>query len=295
MPVFVRVDKGRPLMSTNDTHILPSPETKAGVLSQITHSWLTDLLRKGYKTPLDPTDLYELDEAYHTVNVGSQLEVKWNVRKDQGSWPLFWAVSDAFGRPFYWSGFLKLGGDVAGMASPYILKLLINNMESLVIQNYSGSNTIITGYILCGAIFLLQVLNTLLVNYYFTVNFRAGLKIRTALNSAVYQKALKLSGASRLEFSTGQMVNLVSNDSSRIENSVMFLHYIWSGPFQIIVILLILYKLIGVSVFIGLLIFGLAIPIQGKITTWLSTYRKVISKPSIFMSLTFVGNLSDIR
>lgn len=268
---------------SEDPQQQPCPEIQAGIFSKISFNWLNDILKLGYNRPLNPSDLYTLDESFLSTNVGMQLEAAWKVRSSRtnSKWPLFWALSDAFGRKLYLSGLAKFVGDSCSMASPYVLRMLIKNMESsnVVAQFFRSKDTNelhrLNGYLLCLLLFGLQLAGNMIVNFYFTVNFRVGLRARTALNSAVYKKTQKLSGSARQEFSTGQMVNLISNDSSRLENSTLFFHYMWSGPFQIIAILSLLYTLIGVSVFAGLLMFVIFIPVQSKITTWLSKYRKV--------------------
>ena len=81
----------------------------------------------------------------------------------------------------------------------------------------------------------------------------------------IYEKALKLSNASRKELSTGQIVDLMSNDAQRLMNITGYLHILWSGPFQIIVALVMLWNLLGVSTLAGLLYMLLLIPLNSFI------------------------------
>jgi ABC-type multidrug transport system fused ATPase/permease subunit len=136
-------------------------------------------------------------------------------------------------------------------------------------------------------------LNTVLVTWYFTQNARSGFRVRTALNGLLYEKSLKLSGRARQQFSTGQMVNLMTNDSSRLEMAALFIHYIWSGPFQIFVILALLYKLIGWSVLVGFTIFLVFFPIQAKIAAWLGKFRKVCM-PFPLLAYNYIGNFPSV-
>lgn len=255
-----------------------TPEATAGLFSRLTLGWLNDLMATGYRRPLQMNDMYALTPEYETKVVHERLKSNWEKRRtEEGSrWPLLWALFDSFGRPFYFAGVLKFIGDTVAMMSPYFLQLLIRNMEANVRDNFLKPETQAYGYFYCFLIFLMQVINTMAVNHYFTTNYRTGLKARTALNAMVYGKTQRLSGLARQEFSTGQMVNLVSADSGRIEMAGLFLHYIWSGPFQTIVILWMLYRMIGFHVFVGLSMFVIFIPIQSRLTTWTSKYRKVL-------------------
>lgn len=272
-----------PLPSTSETmeSVRPCPKAEATFCGQVTNSWMNEILEIGYKRPLEKSDLYALREPFLTSSTKKDLSIAWQNRLIQSNknrkpykWPLIWSISDAFGTPFYLAGLMKFVGDAAAMASPYLLRILIRNIQTSTNQT-ENRQLAIMGYTICGAMFLLQLLNTLLVNYYFTTNSRVGLKVRTALNGMIYEKSLGLSGRARQQFSTGQQVNLMANDSSRVEMVAVYLHYIWSGPFQIIVIMSLLYRMIGISAFVGFFLFGIFIPIQSKITAWLSLYRKV--------------------
>ena len=59
------------------------------------------------------------------------------------------------------------------------------------------------------------------------------------------------------------MVDLMSNDCQRLMDICTYLHMLWSGPFQIIVSLVLLWRLIGVSTLFGVGIMILLIPTNG--------------------------------
>ena len=108
--------------------------------------------------------------------------------------------------------------------------------------NFYNIFSINYGILYCILLFILAESNTLLVNSYFSSTTQIGLKIRTATNSLIYQKSLRLSGKSRLTYSSGQIVNMMSTDTSKIESSITYLHYLWSGVFQALIILCLLFK-----------------------------------------------------
>ena len=101
-----------------------------------------------------------------------------------------------------------------------------------------------------------------------------GLRLRTALASSIYKKSLRLSNASRkaqtgwitnhflcftkkgfnvlfIYFSAGEIVNLISVDSQKIEDAAIMLNMLWSCPLQVGLAIYFLYDTIGVSVFVG--------------------------------------------
>jgi len=68
------------------------------------------------------------------------------------------------------------------------------------------------------------------------------------------------------ETSTGQIVNLMSNDVGRFDSTAIYLHYLFIGPLQAIVVVVILYfYVIGPSCLAGLVILILFVPFQSMI------------------------------
>ncbi|CAG5124702.1 unnamed protein product, partial [Candidula unifasciata] len=74
---------------------------------------------------------------------------------------------------------------------------------------------------------------------------------------------LKLSNKALGETTTGQIVNLMSNDVNRFDQAVVFLHFLWVGPLQAIAVLVILWHELGPSVLAGFFVLLLLIPVQG--------------------------------
>lgn len=59
-------------------------------------------------------------------------------------------------------------------------------------------------------------------------------------------------------------MNLLSNDVSRFDVSSLYLHYIWLMPVQAVVGTLVMYEIVGVAAFAGIIaLIVQAIPLQG--------------------------------
>ena len=143
-----------------------------------------------------------------------------------------------------------------------------------------------TGVVLGSALF------TITNHTYFFGVLCVGMKIRIAACSLVYKKvsrsqvslhytlmsnlatidsifvsqSLLLSQKALGQTTIGQMVNLLSNDVNRFDFSVLLLHYLWVGPLQALICVVILYQLIGPSCFAGFSILILFVPFQGYST-----------------------------
>jgi ABC-type multidrug transport system fused ATPase/permease subunit len=77
------------------------------------------------------------------------------------------------------------------------------------------------------------------------------IQFRNALVNKIYRKAMVLSPAARQKSSTGQIINMFSNDTKQIESFLFFLNNIIVAPAQIIVALVLIYLQVGIATFAG--------------------------------------------
>lgn len=104
---------------------------------------------------------------------------------------------------------------------------------------------IYTAYIYAGAVVLSCTLNVVLMHPYVLAQLHCGMKLRVALCSMIYRKSLKLSKNALGETTAGQVVNLLSNDVSRFDLSIMFIHYLWVGPAETALVTYLMYREVG--------------------------------------------------
>ena len=62
--------------------------------------------------------------------------------------------------------------------------------------------------------------------------------------------------------SSGQITNLFGNDGTRLENSIIFIPYLFISPIQVVVIIVILIKMVDASILSGLMFLLISVPIQ---------------------------------
>ncbi|KAJ1997059.1 hypothetical protein GGI06_006599, partial [Coemansia sp. S85] len=123
------------------------------------------------------------------------------------------------------------------------------------------------GYFYACCLLVGQGLQSLVFQQYLQVCTDTGSRIRSGLTTAIYKKAMRLSNETRQEYTTGSISTLFSVDVERIGSVVDFAHFVWSGPLQIVLVAVLLYNTLGWSIFVGIVIMLISIPLNGWITT----------------------------
>lgn len=121
------------------------------------------------------------------------------------------------------------------------------------------------GYFYAVILFATATIQTLILSQYFNRMFIVGMRIRTALISAIYRKALRMSNAAKKESTVGEIVNLMSVDAQKFIDLTAYINMIWSAPLQIILALYFLWDVLGPSVLAGLAVMIFLIPVNGYI------------------------------
>lgn len=100
-------------------------------------------------------------------------------------------------------------------------------------------------------------------NYMLLIN-QLGLEVRAGFCSLLYRKALKLSATSLGKVTTGKIITLITKDVMMFDSAIMFGNDLWIGVIQTSIIGYMMYRQIGVSAIIGLIVFIAMIPLQCK-------------------------------
>jgi len=104
--------------------------------------------------------------------------------------------------------------------------------------------------------------------------------VRTAVSTLLYRKSLRVSAAGRAKTSTGQVVNMMSNDSSQLQRFLQFLGLILSAPFQIILALVLIYQEVGNAMWVGVGYMFFLAPINTFVFSIVSKQRRKVLKYS---------------
>ncbi|XP_049277102.1 multidrug resistance-associated protein 1 isoform X2 [Anopheles funestus] len=271
------------------------PELSASFPSRIFFAWFDRLAWVGFKKPLEVEDLWTmkpedsskevspaflhhwnktLEKTYQTretsndvtfKKLGNTASVDFRTTKSKNIASILPALIKTFGGTFLLGSFLKLGQDLLTFASPQILKLIIGFVD--------GDEPLWKGLMYAITLFVVAGTQTLLLGQYFNRMFFVGLRIRTALISAIYRKALIISNSARKGSTVGEIVNLMAVDAQRFMDLTTYINMIWSAPLQIGLALYFLWQILGPSVLAGLAVMIILIPVNGVIANMIKTLQ----------------------
>uniref|UniRef100_A0A671UTP6 Multidrug resistance-associated protein 4-like n=1 Tax=Sparus aurata TaxID=8175 RepID=A0A671UTP6_SPAAU len=241
-----------------------NPAATAGLFSKIFFWWLNPLFRIGYKRRLEEDDLYEVLAEDGSERLGQELHRHWDhevqmatkeLRKPQ----LSKAIIKCYWKPYAVLGFFTLLEEVIKVIQPVILGLLIRYFEDYD-SGDSGALHRSLGY--AAALSICSIGLALLHHLYFFHVQRAGMKIRVAMCHMIYKKALCLSSSAMGKTTTGQIVNLLSNDVNKFDEVTIFLHFLWVGPLQAAAVVGLLWVEIGPSCLAGMVVLMFLMPLN---------------------------------
>nr|XP_018899809.1 PREDICTED: probable multidrug resistance-associated protein lethal(2)03659 [Bemisia tabaci] len=252
----------------------PHPRATANPLSALTFTWILDLFLKGRRRDLETEDLYITLKEHSSGYLGDRLERLWlqevtNSKKLKRKPSLLRALVKCFGAKLMLYGLLLCTMEIC-LRVPQ--PILLGGLISYFTQRSQMSFT--SALCLCAAlIFLIFVCALCGEHPYFMAAVHMGMKLRVACCSLVHRKALRLSKTALGETTAGQIVNLLSNDVNRFDVAIVFVHYLWIGPLETIVVTYFLWTEVGVSSIIGVFVLLMFIPLQGWLGKKTSSLR----------------------
>ncbi|XP_071243638.1 ATP-binding cassette sub-family C member 4-like [Salvelinus alpinus] len=169
------------------------------------------------------------------------------------------AIVKCYGKPYAVLGIFSFTVEVIKVIQPVFLGKLIQYFEK---YDPDDMNALYEALGYAAGISLSTVALTVLqIHYYYHV-LRTGMKIRVAMCHMIYKKALCLSSAAMGKTTTGQIVNLLSNDVNKFDEVTTNLHYLWIAPLQAVVVIILLWYEIGPSCLAGVAVLVFLLPLQ---------------------------------
>nr|XP_019945775.1 PREDICTED: multidrug resistance-associated protein 4 isoform X1 [Paralichthys olivaceus]XP_019945776.1 PREDICTED: multidrug resistance-associated protein 4 isoform X1 [Paralichthys olivaceus]XP_019945777.1 PREDICTED: multidrug resistance-associated protein 4 isoform X1 [Paralichthys olivaceus]XP_019945778.1 PREDICTED: multidrug resistance-associated protein 4 isoform X1 [Paralichthys olivaceus]XP_019945779.1 PREDICTED: multidrug resistance-associated protein 4 isoform X1 [Paralichthys olivac len=241
-----------------------NPSASANLLSKIFFCWLNPLFRIGYKKKLEEDDMYKVlpEDASHRL--GEELQWYWNHEVQRAAKEMRPPKLSKVLVRCYWKSYSLIGififiEEVIKVIQPVLLGKLVEYFE---INDPIDKAAVYEAYMCAAGISLSAMALAVLHHLYFYHVQRAGMKIRVAMCHMIYRKALHLNNKALAKTTTGQIVNLVSNDVNKFDEVTLYLHFLWIAPLQAATVVWLLMYTIGPSCLAGMAVFFFVMPVQ---------------------------------
>ncbi|CAB3397220.1 unnamed protein product [Caenorhabditis bovis] len=248
-----------------------SPELQSSFLNRLTLWWFNRVPWIGAQRNLELEDVFELNDRSKSEHLNELWETFWEPKrqkyihdksiwsKNQGKPVEQPSVVATLFRMFRWefllASILKFTSDTMQFASPFLLHELLSFVSSPNAPFWKGAALSIL-------MFASSETRSLLLNSYFYIMFRMGIKIQTALTAAVYKKTLCISNSARRDKTAGEIVNLMAIDVERFQMITPQIQQLWSCPYQITFALVYLFITLGYSAVPGVIIMIIFVPMN---------------------------------
>ncbi|KAG8247923.1 Canalicular multispecific organic anion transporter 1 [Homalodisca vitripennis] len=267
------------------------PEIQASFVSQVLYAWFDPMIFKGYRKPLTVADLWELRYRDTSSQIVPRFQEYWRRNQEIASgssnfdtkttqngktkpsarvgppkkfsvvpplFKMFWVTIVA-------SVLTKLSADALSFINPQVLNLMISFV--------AGKEQMWKGFVYAGTMLVVAELQTVFIHRTLMNMFAVGVNWRTALMSAIYRKALRISSAARKTSTVGEVVNLMAVDAQRCADFAPFMHFLWTAPIIIIVALYFLWQILGVATLAGLVVMLIIVPFNGFVANKMKKFQ----------------------
>ncbi|XP_036105448.1 multidrug resistance-associated protein 4 isoform X1 [Molossus molossus] len=255
--------------------VKPNPLQDANLCSRLFFWWLNPLFKTGHKRRLEEDDMYSVLPEDRSKHLGEQLQSYWDkevlrAERDSRKPSLTKAIIKCYWKSYVVLGLFTLIEEGARAIQPLFLGKIINYFE-----NYDPTDSVALqeAYIYATVLTTCTLVLAILHHLYFYHVQCAGMRLRVAMCHMIYRKALRLSNVAMGKTTTGQIVNLLSNDVNKFDQVTVFLHFLWAGPMQAIAVTALLWMEIGISCLAGMVVLVILLPLQSCIGKLFSSLR----------------------
>nr|XP_019960169.1 PREDICTED: multidrug resistance-associated protein 4-like [Paralichthys olivaceus] len=252
-----------------------NPTITAGLWSKILFWWLNPLFRTGYKRRLEEEDMFRVVPEDSSVALGQEMQRYWELElqkasKEMRTPNLGRAIIQCHWKPYALLGIFTVFEEIIKVTQPILLGKMIQYFEY---YNPKDSRALYDAIGYAAGLSLFAIILAVFHHFYFYHLQKVGMKIRVALCHMIFKKSLCLNNVAMGKTTTGQIVNLLSNDVKMFDDLTIFLHFLWVGPLQAAVVVGLLWLEIGPSCLAGMVVLLFLMPMQTLFGRLFSKYR----------------------
>ncbi|XP_023034344.1 probable multidrug resistance-associated protein lethal(2)03659 isoform X1 [Drosophila willistoni] len=275
--------------------LIPAPKPHSHTCPRSTFAM--PVLFKGRKKTLEQTDLYKALREHKSDTLGDRLCAAWEeevastARRNQKP-RLRSVMTKVFGWHLIVTGILLA-------AQEFLTKVTQPICLFGIMSYFAGTDPDITKAQLYAAGLIAGSVFTVVFGHPYMLGLlHLGMKMRIALSSLIYRKALRLNRSALGETTVGQVVNLLSNDVGRFDTVLINIHYLWLAPLELVLVTYLMYIEIGVSSLFGVAVMLLFLPFQsylGKKTSVLRLRTALRTDERVRMMNEIISGIQVIK
>ncbi|CAK9831718.1 ATP-binding cassette sub-family C member 5 [Anthophora retusa] len=244
------------------------PADSAGLFSYIFCTWITPFIWKAYKRGIDITDVPHISNYETSKYNAHRLEVLWQEEVGKHG-PHLASFPNAAWRfvktRICIAGLLLICSAICGFISPVIL------MRKVLEHVESPEENIWTGMKWALLLICCDFLRAIFFNWAWNTNIRTALRLKAASTTLLYKKIIRLNSLGNK--STGELINLFTNDSQRLFDVIIYGPMIISGPIIIICGISYILCIFSSLALLGILTFFVFYPCQYLISRVVGYFR----------------------
>lgn len=188
-------------------------------------TWLNPLIQLAAEGQLKEDDVWESPQG---ESVDVQAKKFWTAWYKEVDWaeglnqrPSFSrAIFLAYGDRFLKAGIFQFSFMVFQLVQPFLVGELVAFISS-------SSGKLSYGIGLALAFAAVSLCSSLSLAFTWTELRRLAVTIRSVVMMAVYEQALQLTTAARMQSTVGQTTNLIAIDAEKLNLAVQYVHFIW--------------------------------------------------------------------
>ena len=162
---------------------------------------------------------------------------------------------------------LKAVHDCLQFVGPQVLHGLIEFIRT-------PSDNLSRGLWLTAIVTIAQLGMSLCLRHYFFMCYRVSLRVRTIVLLAIYEKALTIDSSYYQNHPIGQVTNLMSVDTQRLQDVISYLHAVWYSFLQIALSMYFLWRQLGPSCLAGVMVIIMSIPSTAIAAQWMGNLQR---------------------
>ncbi|XP_049784175.1 ATP-binding cassette sub-family C member 5-like isoform X3 [Schistocerca cancellata] len=240
----------------------------AGLFSYIYYSWVSPYMYHAHKKGFTLEDLPQ-GSHLESCDLNSQrLQLIWQdevARVGLTDASLSRVVRKFIQTRMIVSCMLYAASLVMGFVSPTIF------MRNLLQYAEGSEESVWNGIKWAAFLTLAEFFRILLFSWHWAVSYRTGIRLRAACLALLYRKLFRLNNLG--DSSTGQLINIFSNDGQKIMDMALFVPMIIGGPIVIICGVSYILWLLGPWAVLGMTSFLLFYPLQYAISRMTAYFR----------------------